>query len=234
MSRLVASRRVCQNVSCVCSTDYRFWLTHVHQIFRYSSRYSPIGRRERSVRIRRRDLRFAIAPISGYFANYRRWRSTVAREERENRGIKERTSYQCKSAARYFIHSTTFSTPFGREMAKRERGEWGENRGDEPDVRSAYLSASFSLACERRREITRPFVLSYRARGTATGDSHDTHTSDTILGSRLSLTSSPPRVSRGRGELYPHRRCSGATWSRASGRGETSSRQSMYKASRVI
>jgi len=31
VSRLVASHRVCQNVSCVCPTSYRFWLTHVYQ-----------------------------------------------------------------------------------------------------------------------------------------------------------------------------------------------------------
>lgn len=71
---------------------------------------------------------------------------------------------------RRFIHSTTFSTPLSRPSTtaekknKRETSGGGGGGGDKPEV----CSISPSLPYERGREITRPFVLSYRARDAAT------------------------------------------------------------------
>lgn len=117
----------------------------------------------------------------------------------------------------------------GEKKQQERRAGKGENRGDEPDVRPISRTLPPSPLGEGPRDNAALCLIVSRARygsaGTRDGATrhdtrrYDTYTSDTILGSRLSLTSSPPRVSRGRGELYPHRRCSGATWSRAWGRG---------------
>lgn len=142
---------------------------------------------------------------------------------RENRGIddprKNVISANVSSEAEHALfYSTTFSTPLsqddnGKEKEKRRVG--GESCGRRTCARSISLfrvrerpqdNASYRIAIQQRGDTARHNTIRY-----------DTWTSDTILGSRLSLTS--PRVSRGRGELYPHRRCSGATWSRAWSRG---------------
>ena len=213
MSRLVASHRVCQNVSCVCPTSYRFWLTHVYQNLPISLPIFPVEKGPGNA-----PWKSAVAACGlnhsdiGVFSRktwilvetHRRRRRditwSVACTREKIKESQERTlSARIKFTRLLFPLYTIAVTTVKREGGGRGRSVGG-NRGGEPDVCSVYLSLSLSLSltCERGREITRPFVLSYRARNTATHDDttrrtirYDTRTSDTILGSRLSLTSSP-------------------------------------------